>query len=116
MQIQIDHVKGVTEKAYAEGAYRRLAGRERVAIFTRHLPLRAGTELRIGRNKYKIEDDAYLVFVDLRHDFNFAHPVLYELHSLKDGSVRTIEEEFPIADPEIERSLVPFILPPKEGK
>jgi hypothetical protein len=42
--------------------------------------------------------------------------VLYELHRIEDGSIRTIEEEWPIADPELERTLIPFILPGKEDK
>ena len=114
--IGIDHVKEVTRRAYGEGAYKRLGGRENVAVFIRHVPLQSGSELRIGPRNYKVESDSYLVFIDLKHNFNFAHPVLYELHNLSDGSIRTIEEKFPIVDPEIERSLVPHILPGKEEK
>lgn len=114
--IGIDHVKEMTKRAYAEGAYKRLGGREHVAIFIRHVPLKAGSELRIGPNNYKVEGDSYLVFIDLRHQANFTHPVLYELHNLNDGSIKTIEEKFPIADLEIERSLIPHILPGEEEK
>lgn len=114
MPITLDHVKGITKKAYAEGTYKKLKGRERVAVFIRHTPLIAGTKIRIGYNTYKLEKDAYLVFIDLRHDANYSHPVIFELHNT-DGSVRTIEEEFPIADPDLERSLIPHILPEKEG-
>jgi hypothetical protein len=115
MSIELDHVKEVTARAAAEGAYKRLRGREHVAVFIRHTPLPAGKSLRIGYHEYSIDRESYLVFVDLMHEANFAHPVLYELHSLEDGTVRTIEEEFPIADPELERSLIPYILPGKEG-
>jgi len=115
MPIALDHVKYVTTRSFAEGAYRRLEGLERVAVFIRQVPLEAGTKLPIGRKKYKVEHKSYLVFIDLKHDANFAHPVLYELHNVDDGSVTVIEEQFPIADPEIERSLVPHILPDKEG-
>ena len=94
-----------------KGAYRYLEGRERLAIHTRTEPLKAGTVLRIGRKEYKVDEDSYFVFIDLLHDANFAHPVVYELHSVKDGSVRVIEEQFPPADPEFERSLVPILLP-----
>jgi len=114
--IGIDHVKEMTKRAYAEGAYKQLEGREHVAIFIRHVPIQDGSELRIGPNNYKVEGDSYLVFIDLRHEANFTHPVLYELHNLNDGSIKTIEEKFPIADPEIERSLIPHILPGEEEK
>lgn len=116
MFIELDHIKTVTARAFTEGAYRRLKGLERVAIFIRQVPLKAGTELPIGRKKYKVGQDSYLVFIDLKHDANFAHPVLYELHNVNDGSVTVIEEQFPIADPEIERSLIPHIMPEKGGK
>jgi len=116
MPIELSHVKEVTARAFQSGAYRRLKGRERVAVFIRQLPLRAGAELRIGRRQFKVESDSYLVYVDLMHDANFAHPVLYELHDVNNGSVRTIEEQFPLADPELERSLIPYILPGKEGR
>ena len=116
MSIDLEHVREVTKKAYVGEAYRRLKGRERVAVFIRHTPLKAGTDLRIGYNRYKVEKDAFLVFVDLRHEANFAHPVLFELHDVEDGSVRTIEDEFPLADPALERSLIPHLLPVKEGK
>ncbi|MCK5217733.1 MAG: hypothetical protein KAJ93_08085 [Methanosarcinales archaeon] len=116
MSITLEHIKEVTARAFTGGAYKRLKGRERVAVFIRHTPLKGGTELRIGAITYKIEKDAFLVFVDLVYDANFAHPVLYELHDLENGKVRTIEEEFPIADPELERSLISHILPGKEGK
>lgn len=116
MSITLEHVKEVTDRAFTGGAYKRLKGRERVAVFIRHTPLKSGTELRIGAKTYKIEKDAFLVFIDLVHDANFAHPVLYELHYLESGKVQTIEEEFPIADPELERSLISHILPGKEGK
>jgi hypothetical protein len=114
MGIDIEHVREMTRKAHAAGAYARLDGRERVAVFGRQVPLAAGSRLRIGGKDYEIKDDSYLVFVDLQHDANFAHPVLYELHSVADGRVTTIEERWPIADPEIEHSLVPHILPGKE--
>ena len=116
MPITLEHIKEVTARALAAGTYKRLKGREHVAVFIRHTPLEAGTKLRIGPNNYKIESDSYLVFIDLKHNFNFTHPVLYELHNLSDGSIKTIEEKFPIADPEIERSLIPHILPGKEEK
>ena len=116
IKFSLKHVKGVVERSCKEGAYRRLKGREHIAIFIRHVPLEAGTKLRIGYNTYKIEKSSYLVFIDLLHQGNFAHPVLYELHRIEDGSVRTIEEEWPIADPELERTLIPFILPGKEDK
>jgi hypothetical protein len=116
MPITLDHVKAVTAKALAEGAYRRLEGRERVAVHIRDIPLKAGSVLRIGYNRYEVEADAYLVFIDLMHGANYEHPVLYELHNLKDGSVRTISESYPIADPEMERSLIAHILPGREGK
>jgi hypothetical protein len=116
MSITLDHVKEVTARSFTGGAYKRLKGRERVAVFIKHTPLKAGTELRIGAKMYKVEKDAFLVFIDLVHDANFAHPVLYELHDLDNGKVRTIKEEFPIADPQLERSLISHILPGKEGK
>jgi hypothetical protein len=115
MPIALDHVKHVTARAFAEGAYRRLKGLERVAIFIRQIPLEAGTELPIGRKKYRIDQESYLVYVDLQHDANFAHSVLYELHNVNDGKVTTIEEQFPITDPSIEKSLIPHILP-EEGR
>ncbi len=115
MLITLDHVKEVTARAHSGGAYNRLKGRERIAVFIKHTPLKAGSSIRIGYNNYKIEDDCYLVYIDLLYDANFSHPVIFELHNLKDGSVITIEEEFPIADPKLERSLIPHILP-KEGK
>ncbi len=116
MAITLDHVKQVTARAHAEGAYRRLKGRERVAVSIMHTPIKGGTALKIGYNTYKIDKDAYLVFIDLVHDANFSHPVIYELHNVEDGSVRIIEEEFPIADPALERTLIPHILPGKEGR
>lgn len=116
MQIGLDHIKAVTARALSTGAYRRLKGRERVAVFIRHVPLKAGAELRVGPNRYKVEGDSYLVYIDLMHEANFTHPVLYELHRLADGSVRTIEEQYPITDAEVERSLIPHILPEKEVK
>jgi len=115
MPITLEHIKEVTAKAFTSGAYRRLKGRERVAVFISHTPLKAGREFRIGYKTYKVEKDAYLVYIDLMYEANFAHPVLYELHAL-DGSVRTIEEEFPLADPEFEKSLVSHILPKREVK
>lgn len=116
MPITVDHIKAVTARSLSAGAYRRLEGRERVAVFVRDIPLKAGTKLRIGYNEYDIEDDAYLVYIDLMHEANFEHPVIYELHNLEDGSVRTIEESYPVADPELERSLIPHIVPGKEGR
>jgi hypothetical protein len=115
-RIGIDHVKEMTTRAYNEGAYRRLKGLERVAVFVRDLPLAAGSTLRIGPNSYEVEDESYLVFVDLMYEANFTHPVLYELHNTADGTVRVIEEEFPISDPETERSLIAHILPGKGGE
>lgn len=116
MPIEIDHVKYVTERSFAEGVYKRLKGLERIAVFIRQVPLKKGAMLPIGRKKYKVEQDSYLVFIDLMHDANFAHPVLYELHNVDDGSVKVIEEQFPISDPQIERSLMPHILPEKERR
>ncbi len=116
MPIDLEHVKAVTARAFAEGSYRRLKGLERVAVFVRHLPLKAGTELSIGRKKYKVDQDSYLVYVDLQHDANFAHSVLYELHHVDDGKVTVIEEQFPITDPGIEKSLIPHILPEERRK
>lgn len=116
MPITLEHVKEMTSRKYTGGNYKRLKGRERVSVSIKHVPLEAGKELKIGYNTYKVEKAAYLVFIDLLHDGNFSHPVIYELHNLEDGSVRTIEEEFPIADPELERSLIPHILPGKENK
>ena len=116
MAIGTDHVKGMTSRAFYEGAYEGPAGREQVSVYMYSFPLKGGHELRIGPNRYKIENDSYLVFVDLMHDANFTHPVRYELHNVNDGSVRSIEEEFPIADPEIERKLTPVIVRGKEVK
>lgn len=116
MLIGLDHVKEVVGKAHGEGAYRRLKGREHIAVHLRQTPIKAGTTLTIGPNKYKVEQDSYLVYVDLLHEGNFTHPVIYELHALKDGSVKTIEEKYPITDREMSRSLIPFILPPKGGQ
>jgi hypothetical protein len=116
MPITLEHVKEATKRALDAGTYKRLKGHEHVAVFIRPAPLKGGTELRIGYTTYKVEKDAYLVFIDLKHDANFQHPVLYELHNLEDGSIRTIEEKYPIADQEFERSLIPHILPGKEGK
>jgi hypothetical protein len=115
MKIEIDHVKQVTSKAYEQGSYKQLGGRERIAVFIRQIPLKGGSKLRIGPKDYKIEDDSFLVFIDLMHDANYTHPVVYELHRVKDGSVKVIKEEFPVVDPEIERSLIPHILPKKKG-
>jgi len=114
MPIGIDHIKEVTKRSYVSGNYKRLGGRERVSVFIRQVPMKAGSELRIGPRSYKIEKESFLVYIDLMHDANFTHPVIYELHNVEDGSVKIIEEEFPIADPEIERSLIPQILPGKE--
>ena len=116
MKISIEHVKGVVTNSLMEGTYKRLKGRENIAIFIRHIPLQSGNKLRIGYSTYKIENNSYLVFIDLMHQANFAHPVIYELHNVEDGSVRRIEEKWPIADPAIERSLIPLILPEKEQK
>jgi hypothetical protein len=116
MPITLDHVKAVTARSLAEGVYKRLEGRESVAVYVRETPLRRGTTLQIGRNRYKVEKDAYLVYVNLMHHANYSHPVIYELHNVEDGSVRMIEEEWPIADREIERTLIPHILPREEGK
>lgn len=116
MPINLEHVKEVISKSFSSGAYKLLKGREHVAVYIKHLPLKAGTDLRIGYNSYKIENDSILVFIDLIHEANFSHPVIYELHSVDDGQIRTINEEWPIADPEMERNLIPFILPGKEVK
>lgn len=114
MTINLKHVKSVTSQAFASGAYKRLKGRERIAVFIRQVPLEKGSVLPIGPRGYKVEADSYLVYIDLMHDANFTHPVIYELHNLKDGSVKTIEEEFPISDPEFEHTLIPHILPEKK--
>jgi hypothetical protein len=116
MSIELDHVKHVTARSFSEGNYKHLKGHERVSVSIRHIPLKSGTELPVGRKKYKIKNDSFLVFVDLHHDSNFAHPVMYELHNTKDGSVTVIEEQFPISDVEIERSLIPYILPNDERR
>ncbi len=116
MPIDPKHVKEATRKAYDAGAYRRLKGRERIALAILETPVKGGSDVQIGYNKYKVEKDAYLVFIDLMHNANFQHPVLYELHDLQDGSVQTIEEKFPLADAKLERSLKYYILPGKEGK
>ena len=63
-----------------------------------------------------VDKDSFLVFIDLKYGANFAHPVLYELHSIDDGKVTRIEENYPIADPELERSLTSVVLPEKEGR
>ncbi len=116
MPIELRDVVEAMRQAYAKGAYRRLDGHERVAIFVRETPFKAGSEFRIGPHPYKVEEDSYLGFVDLRYDANFSHPVIYELHNVRDGSVRTIEEEWPLADAQMERSLTPIVLPGREGK
>ena len=116
MKISIEHVKGVVTNSYKEGKYRRLRGRENIAIFIRHIPLKSGSKQRIGYNSYEIKNESYLVFIDLMYQANFAHPVVYELHNVEDGSVRSIEEKWPIADLAIERSLVPLIISDKEPK
>jgi len=115
MKIDIDHVKQVTGRAYEQGSYKQLGGHERVAVFIRHIPLKGGSQLRIGPKDYKIKDDSYLVFIDLMHDANYTHPVVYELHRVSDGTVQVIKEEFPVADPDIEKSLIPHILPDMKG-
>jgi|GEM_PF-6162080 len=116
MPINLEQVKEVAQKAFEKGAYKRLKGRERVAVAVLETPVKGGTDVQIGYKKYKVEKDAYLVFVDLMHNANFQHPVLYELHNLQNGTVRTIEEKFPLADAKLEQSLKYFILPKKEGK
>ncbi|MFC1855910.1 hypothetical protein ACFL2A_05155 [Thermodesulfobacteriota bacterium] len=116
MPIDISHVKSMTSEHYCCGAYKCHKEPEHVAVFVRQLPLKAGTALQIGYDTYKVEKEAFLVFIDLRYNANFSHPVIYELHNVEDGKVRTIEAEFPIADPKIEQSLIPHILPEKEGK
>ena len=116
MPIGLEHVQAVTARAFHEGAYRRLKGLERVAIFIRHNPLKAGTDLPIGRKKHKVDQDSFLVFVDLQYGANFAHAVLYELHNVNTGKIKVIEEQFPITDPEIEKSLISHILPEERRK
>jgi hypothetical protein len=103
------------QTSYADGRYRRLEGalkgRERIAIYTLPHPLAAGSMLRIGPKNYRVEHNSHLVFIDLMHMANYAHPVLYELHDVDSGVVTTIEEQFPLADRELEKSLIPLISP-----
>ncbi len=116
MAIGLEEVKAATSKAYAAGAYQRLNGKERVAVFISPEPLKGGTTVQIGPHKRKLAADAYLVFVDLRYNANFAHPVIYEMHNVADGKITTIEEEWPLDDMAFERSLIAHIMPKKEGK
>lgn len=116
LPIDLEHVKHLVSQAHAAGQYRRLEGRERVSAFISRMVLEPKTELHIGPNKYTVEEPSFLVFIDLMHDANFAHPVIYELHGVNTGNVRTIEEKWPIHDKKLAASLVPHILPPKGGK
>ena len=107
------------QKSHAEGVYRlkgAMRGRERIAIYMLPGPLAAGTRLRIGPKDYEVKTESYLVFIDLMHMANYAHPVIYELHAVSDGSVTTIEEQFPLADRKLENSLIPLVTPNTKGR
>jgi len=115
MAIERGDIEARVRKYYAEGRYARPdvveRGRERVAVYTLPGRLTAGTVLQIGPREYRVEREAYLVFIDLMHLANFAHPVVYELHDANDGSVTTIDEEFPLSNRELEDRLVPLVSP-----
>ena len=115
MFVTIDQVKDKAAKAYSKGDYNRLKERSKVAVFIRPTPLKAGTALPIGTHKYKVEQDSYLVYIDLLHESKTAHPVMYELHNTNNGFIKTIEEESLISDPELQDSLESFILPEAEN-
>ncbi len=114
MPIDMNGVKRRTERALKEGTYDRFKGRENVSVFVHPEPFKKGDEIQIGPNVYAVKEDAYLVFVNPMTDGNYAHPVIFELHRIKDGKVETIEEQFPLADPKIERDLLPVIRKGKE--
>lgn len=115
MTIARSDIERRIRKSYAEGRYRclegALKGRERIAIYTLPDRLAGGSVVRIGPKEYRVETDSYLVFIDLMHMANYAHPVVYELHDINDGGVTTIEEQFPLADRRLEDSLIPVVCP-----
>jgi hypothetical protein len=119
MGIERRDIEKRVQKSHAEGAYRlkgAMRGREHIAVHTLPGPLAAGTTLRIGPKDYKVKTESYLVFIDLMHMANYTHPVIYELHSVNDGSVTTIEEQFPLTDRKLQESLVPLISPDEKGR
>jgi hypothetical protein len=120
MAIERRDIETRVQRSHAEGAYRRLKGalqgRERIAVYTLPGRLAAGTTLRIGPEEYRVKTDSYLVFIDLMDMANYAHPVVYELHDANDGSVTTIDEQWPLADRKLEESLIPLIIPNEKGR
>jgi hypothetical protein len=78
--------------------------------FVEH-PLKAGTELLIGPNKYQVDRDAFLVIIDEAPGAFWTHPVCYELHEVETGEVRIIREKYPLEKPELEFELVALHIP-----
>jgi len=74
-------------------------------------PLKTGTELLIGPNKYKVHKDAFLVVVDEDPGAYWTHPVCYELHDTETEEVIVIREEYPLEKPDLKTELLELHIP-----
>ena len=74
-------------------------------------PLEAGMELAIGPHKYPVDEEAFLVVIDEAPGAFWTHPVRYELHDVKTGEVRVIQEEFPLEHTDLQAELVALHIP-----
>ncbi len=74
-------------------------------------PLKSGTILLIGPNKYEVPNDAFLVIIDQAPGAFWTHPVRYELHDVATGEVRAIPEKYPLESPDIKGELVAVHIP-----
>ena len=74
-------------------------------------PMKAGIELLIGPNKYKVHKDAFLVVIDEDPGAYWTHPVCYELHDTETGEVIVIREEYPLEKPDLKAELLELYMP-----
>jgi hypothetical protein len=74
-------------------------------------PLKAGTTLVIGPNKYQVPKNSFLVVIDEAPGAYWTHPVRYELHGVEKGDVTVIQEKYPLQEPDLEAKLVPLHIP-----
>ena len=70
------------------------------AVYYMEEPLKEGTELRMGSNRYTVEKDSFLVIIDEVPRAFFEHPVSFELHDFKDSDVKCIPETRWLSRPE----------------
>jgi hypothetical protein len=96
-QTTAGRISKMTWKQVAERALKELSETERrgAAVYLDEVELAPGSTLKIDHNDVPVRRASAVVFVDKQPQANWGHPCRYFLVGLEDGTVESIEAQFP---------------------